>query len=102
MKNEEGKSLSMQSMAFLYQGQDVGKAGADGNKIEVKDVPAAKALSYAWQGDDSKATIKKAKEALMAELKKRKLEYSSMRLLGYNGPGVPKEKKTWELQAMLK
>ena len=97
MKSEEGKDLSMQSMAFLYQGQDVGKAGADGAKIEVKDVPAAKALSYAWQGDDTKANIKKAKDALTAELEKRKLEYSSMRLLGYNGPGVPKDKKTYQM-----
>ncbi len=102
MKNEEGKALSRYSMAFLYQGQEVGETGADGSKVEVKDVPAAKALSYAWQGDDSKSNIKKAKEALFTELKKRKLEYSSIRMLGYNGPQVPNAKKTWELQAMLK
>jgi len=101
MKNEEGKALAMNSMAFLYQGQDVGKAGADGAKIKVADVPAATALSYAWQGDDSKANRKKAKDAILAELKKRKLEYTSMRLLGYNGPGVADDKKTWELQAMI-
>jgi len=60
------------------------------------------ALSYAWQGGRSTAHLKKAEKSLLVELQKRKLEYSALRLLGYNGPGVPNEKKTWELQAILK
>ena len=102
MEQKDDKRLGKTSMAFLYQGQDVGKTGPDGAKITVKDVAATRALSYAWQGDDSKANIAKAKQSLFEELKKRKLEHASIRLLGYNGPGVPRDKKTWELQAIIK
>ena len=102
MKNVEGKGLQKYSMAFLYQDQEVGKLGADGAKIEVKDMPAIKTLCYTWKGKDSKANIEKARVALMKELKTRKLEHSSMRLLGYNGPSVPEKDKTWELQLVLK
>lgn len=102
MKDEEGKALTMSSMGFLYQGQDVGAVGADGAKINVVDIPQAKALSYTWQGANNKKAVEKAKNALLTELGKRKLNYSNFRLLGYNGPSVPKDKKTWELQAILK
>lgn len=102
MKDEEGKALAMHSMAFLYQGPDVGKKGADGAKVTVVDVPVAKALSYAWQGDNNKKAIQRAKNELLAELSNKRLKHSSFRLLGYNGPSVAKDKKTWELQAVLK
>ncbi|MCW1925413.1 heme-binding protein [Luteolibacter arcticus] len=90
------------SMAFLYQSDEVGNPGQDGNKVEVRDVPAAPALSYAWQGTDSKENIAKAKAALEASLGQRKVEPKGFRLLGYNGPGTPRAKRTWELQALLK
>jgi len=90
------------SMAFLYQNGDVGTAGQDGKNVEVRDVPASTALSYTWQGADSKDNIAKAKAALEAELGQRKIEAKGFRLLGYNGPGTPRSKRTWELQALLK
>ncbi len=98
--NPAGESLDMASMAFLYQDQSVGKAGPDGTKVEVRDVPAAKALSYAWQGEDSPANLAAAKTALDAELAKRHLTSRHFRLLGYNGPATPRAKRTWELQAL--
>lgn len=103
MAMEEGEGqLEQKGMAFLYQNGKVGAAGADGAKVEVRDVPSAKALSYAWQGSDSKRNVAAAREALEAVIEERDLETEGFRMLGYNGPGTPREKKTWELQALLK
>lgn len=93
-------ALSKSTMAFLYQNEEVGKTGPAGETIEVRDVPAAKVLSYTWQGTDSKENIQKAREALDAALARRKLDAASYRLLGYNGPSTPRAKATWELQAI--
>lgn len=98
MKDGEANRLSM---AFLYRNDKAGQPGQDGEAVEIKDVPAQKALSYAWRGKDSKENTAKAKAALEAALKERNLEAKSYRLLGYNSPGVPAEKRAWELQALL-
>ena len=100
--NESENGLMKAEMAFLYQNQTVGKLGAAGSEIEVRDVPSAKVLTYTWQGKDSKANIAIAREALQATLTRRRLSSAGFRILGYNGPGTPEEKKTWELQALLK
>lgn len=94
--------LAKSTMAFLYQNDEVGKTGPAGETIDVRDVPAAKVLSYTWQGRDSKENIQKAREALDAALARRGLKPTSYRLLGYNGPSTPRAKATWELQAILK
>ncbi len=99
--DEEDGGLEQSSMAFLYQNTDVGATGPDGDKVEVRDVPAARVLSYAWQGPDSEANIATARKQLEAALAARKLEPGAFRLLGYNGPGTPRDQKTWELQAVL-
>jgi hypothetical protein len=102
MDADEDQSMKMEQMAFLYQSPEVGKTGADGVEVEVRDVPALEALSYAWNGNrDDKAT-KKAREAIDAELSKRNLKAESYRLLGYNSPFVPRARQTHELQAILK
>jgi len=97
----EGEDFQQSSMAFLYQNGKVGSVGPNGAKVEVRDVPATTTLSYTWQGNDSKENITKAKTALEAELAERKTEAKGFRLLGYNGPGTPRAKRTWELQALL-
>ena len=102
MKMEKkGEKMEKVNMAFLYQTTEVGKAGADGKKIEVKDIETSKALSYAWMGSDSKEQIEKAQKAIEAELTKKGLKAESFRMLGYNGPGTPRKKHTYELQAIL-
>ena len=101
MAEGDGQNLRQTSLAFLYQDTAVGKTGADGANVEVRDVPAMKTLSYTWQGDRNEANIAKAKFALEAALKDRKIEAKGFRLLGYNGPGIPEIKRTWELQALL-
>jgi hypothetical protein len=89
------------SMAFLYQKTDVGKPGREGARVEVRDIPACRALSYTWQGPDSGANLTKAKSALESALAERKLNATGFRLLGYNGPSTPRARRTWELQALL-
>jgi hypothetical protein len=98
---KSGDQITMSSMAFLYRNDKVGAVGADGRKVEVRDVPAAKVLSYTWQGDDTKANVAKAKTAIEAALAERKISAKQIRLLGYNGPATPRDKATWELQAVL-
>lgn len=93
--------LNRENMAFLYQNTAVGKTGQDGRAVEVKDIPASKVLNYTWQGSDSKKNIETARTALDAELGKRGIKDARFRLLGYNGPGTPRAKATWELQAVL-
>lgn len=99
---DEGGKLQQDGMAFLYQNGKVGEKGPDGSKVEVRDVAAANVLSYTWQGDDSKENVSKARTELESALGIRKKESKTFRLLGYNGPGTPRLKRTWELQAVLK
>jgi hypothetical protein len=99
--NQKDGALTQSSMAFLYQNEKVGQAGPDGNKVEVRDVPGFKALVYTWQGSDTKENITRAKAALDLELLKTKRPAKEFRMLGYNGPGTPATKRTWELQALV-
>ena len=100
MGNAEGK-LKQEAMAFLYQNSRVGTVGPDGKKVEVREVPAINTLSYTWQGIDSEENIATAKAALDTILEARKTTARSFRMLGYNGPDTPRDKRTWELQAVL-
>lgn len=99
LDSENKQSLDMEQMAFLYQNQSVGKTGANGEEVDVRDTPAAEAISYAWQGPRSQVT--KAREAVDAELTKLNRRAKEYRLLGYNSPFVPRNKQTHELQAVL-
>ena len=98
----ETKGMKMEQMGFLYQSPEVGKTGADGAEVEVRDIPAKDALSYAWQGVRNDATTAKARAAVDAELAKQNLSASGYRLLGYNSPFIPRSKQTHELQALIK
>lgn len=100
MKNNKGK-LSMKSMGFMYQHTEVGETGADGSKVEVKDVPRMKTLSYTWMGRKSSANLEKAKAALEAELQRRGRKGEDFRVMGYNGPSVAEAKKTWEMLVVI-
>jgi hypothetical protein len=98
---ENNENLKMKSMGFMYQNTEVGQTGKDGVKVDVRDVSASQTLCYTWQGKNSSKTRKVAKTALKAELKKRGIEGTDYRILGYNGPGVPNDKKTWEMLVAL-
>ncbi|MBM3863358.1 MAG: hypothetical protein FJ385_05310 [Verrucomicrobia bacterium] len=96
-----GSSMPMERMAFLYQSTATGSLGKDGERVEVRDVPAAEALSYAWLGGRDRESIRRAREAIDAELKRGGLKARGYRLLGYNSPFVPRARQTHELQALL-
>jgi len=98
----DAKGAKTEQMAFLYQTTEVGKTGADGDQVEVRDVPAQEALSYAWLGGRDAVSTERARRAIDAEIGKRNLKVSGYRLLGYNSPFVPRSKQTHELQALLK
>ncbi len=95
----DASSTKMERMGFLYQDTAVGQTGPDGPQVEVRDVPAAEALSYAWQGPRGKAA--EARKALDAEVSRLGLKVKSWRLLGYNSPFVPRARQTHELQAVI-
>ncbi len=97
----EENDMARADMAFLYRSDEVGATGMDGRRVEVRDVPASRALSYTWQGPDTKQNRAKARAAIEAELALRKVAGTKFRLLGYNGPATPRDKATWELQAVL-
>jgi hypothetical protein len=94
-------AAKMEEMAFLYQSPEVGKTGAAGELVEVRDVPAREALSYAWQGPRTGAATDRARAAIDAELARQNLKAAGYRLLGYNSPFVPGDRQTHELQALL-
>jgi hypothetical protein len=98
----DAQDMKLERMAFLYQSPKVGRIGADGDQVEVRDVPAREALSYAWQGARDQAAMARARKAIDAELAKRKLQATGYRLLGYNSPFIPRSRQTHELQALLK
>ena len=97
----KGQKLGMNSMGFLYQHDEVGNQGMDGSKVEVRDMPAMRALSYTWQGRKDGGSLRKAKMALDAALKQKGWKSADYRVLGYNGPRTPDEKKTWEMLLVL-
>lgn len=99
LDGEDPSSSKMERMGFLYQDTGVGTTGPDGPGVEVRDVAAAEALSYAWQGPRGKAA--EARKALDAEIGRLGLKVKSWRLLGYNSPFVPRARQTHELQAVL-
>lgn len=95
-------TLDQEGMAFLYRSPETGATGADGSKVEVRDVAESEALSYAWRGEDSDENRAVARKSLEAALDSRDLEAAGFRLFGYNGPSTPEANRTWELQALLK
>jgi hypothetical protein len=101
MKDDAEDGMEMEQMGFLYQSPKVGKPGADGETVEVRDVPALSVLGYTWQGPRGDAEIAKARAEIDAALAEKKLKARSYRLFGYNGPSVSKMKQTHELQAVL-
>ncbi len=102
MKDESGSGMKMEQMGFLYQSPEVGKPGADGAAVNVRDVSALSVLGYTWQGPRGDAEIAKARTAIEAVLAEKKLKAAGYRLFGYNSPSVPRAKQTYELQAILK
>lgn len=91
------------TMGFLYPAADVGEAGLDAADagVIVRDVPAMTVLSYGFFGPPIEARLAEARAAIEAALpeKHADLAFSGpWRLLGYNGPMVPADRRYHEVQ----
>lgn len=100
----DSETAQRQNMSFLYSNKRIGKTGATGLGIEVLDLPAQKYLSIGIRGSESKTAIKSAMNKLEDWLSANKhyMADGKPRLLGYNSPMVPKEKRFWEVQIPVK
>lgn len=101
MEEVDGE-MEMTTMGFLYKNPKVGEEGMDGEKVKVMTVSSMTVLSYTWMGPSNDQSLATAKAALEAELARQSLTPLGFRVLGYNGPSVPKAKRTHEMQAILK
>jgi len=90
--------LGTVDMAFLYQAPDQGKAGTDG-QVEVLDLAPLTVLSVAIRGSSARARLEEGKAALEARARAEGWTAAGpYRLLGYNSPMVPAERRLFELQ----
>ncbi len=100
--SEEG--YRMTSMAFLYQSIEVGETGEAEDGVEVIDYPAISVVSYGSNGrynqeriDEILADIDEYLETLAEDWRPT----GEMRIMGYNSPMVPSEKRYFEVQVLV-
>jgi hypothetical protein len=105
--NEAGNGLAMKNMAFLYRLPDMGASGIDESdrRVKVIDVAAEKVLSVGIRGALTQDRIRAAKARIELELglQSGKLDRAGdWRVLGYNSPMVPADRKFHEVQLPVK
>ena len=86
-------------MAFLYRRTTQGEAGK-GGLVDVLDVPAATTVSLGLSGEFTPDRVAAARGRLEDWLGTR-AGYAAtgpLRVLGYNGPSVPKDRKYFEVE----
>lgn len=101
---EGKKSEGMQQMAFLYGSQEIGKPGKDG-QVEVVDVQPMLTVSIGMKGEAAergKAEAKKFLEEWLKEHAKEHQPVGPLRMMGYNSPMVPSEKRYFEFEIPVK
>ena len=97
---KENDNPEQEAMAFLYENQRTGTPGKDG-EVEVLDVPAMTAVSIGLRGDYTPERIGEARGRLEAWLKHHADRYEAagpLRVMGYNSPMVPAEKRYAEVE----
>ena len=93
------ENAQRQTMAFLYANQSLGSVGQKGD-IEVGDRKAQEYISIGMRGRETQELINSAVTKLRRSLTDQD-KYKAIgvpRLLGYNSPMVPSEKRFWEVQ----
>ncbi|MCE9637119.1 MAG: heme-binding protein [Planctomycetes bacterium] len=91
-------AMSIKDMAFLYERPTQGTAGT-AERVAVLDLPSMTVLSMAMRGARTAKDVAVARAAIEARLAKDGLRRTgAFRLLGYNGPSVPRAEQLWEIQ----
>ncbi|GEM_PF-467914 len=93
-----------ESMAFLYASPSLGRP-REGGAVEVRDFPPMLVASTGVQGEMTKEAIDSARARLAAWLQAHAGRYEvdgPPRLMGYNSPFIPSEKKYFELQVPVR
>lgn len=90
----------MMDMAFLYQSPEVGEARREG-RVEITDIEPMLVVSIGVRGTTRGPAARQALKELEAWLERNALSYradGNPRLMGYNGPSVPRRKQFCEVQ----
>jgi hypothetical protein len=88
------------AMAFLYASTQIGALGESG-KVQVADVPEMMAVSLGLHGDYSSDQVDKGEQHLKQWMKENGERYEvtgALRVLGYNSPFLPAERRYAEVQ----
>jgi SOUL heme-binding protein len=90
-------------MHFILAEPSLDKPRQEG-PVLVADMPQMRVLSIAIQGEMSARQREDAERQLDAEIAKRKdvAAAGPKRVLGYNSPMVPRDKRFWEIQVPIK
>jgi hypothetical protein len=103
-QTSEGESPRESSMAFLYGDPQLGAAGnQDG--VEVIDVPAMTVVSLGMRGGRDASRIAEAQDRLQAWLDEHADAYAAdgeLRVLAYNSPFVPRDRRYFEVQIPIR
>jgi monofunctional biosynthetic peptidoglycan transglycosylase len=96
---EAGDRVRESAMAFLYAAPDVVPERA-GDSVEVVDVEPLQVASLGCRGDVTDRRVEEARDALLAWIDARPelVVAGELRVMGYNSPMVPRERRTYEVQ----
>lgn len=100
---ESGKPTE-QSMAFLYGKPTLGNAGEHGS-VEVVDVRDMEVVSLGARGAFDGEKVAEAERRLQSWLAERADQYAAdgpIRVMGYNSPFVPRDRRYYEVQIPVK
>ena len=94
---------SGEAMAFLYEDAELGTPGSQGN-IKVMDVPAMTTVTIGVRGDQTAERIEEARERLQHWLDHQDeyKEAGKLRVMGYNSPMVPVERRYLEVEIPIR
>ena len=91
--------VALERLHFVLEEPSLDELGVEG-PVEVEDTPALQVLSVGYQGDLTDEAIRECEAQLAAALGEREDLQSAgpARILGYNSPMVPEQRRYWEVQ----
>jgi hypothetical protein len=101
---QAGDAPKEATMAFLYGDPKIGAAGSDGNVRVVDNAPRS-TVCIGMCGEMSPSAIKQGRLFLSEWLAEHKHQYDAdgeLRVLGYNSPFIPVEKRYFEVEIPIR